>query len=74
MMADTVISNGVFNLCADKQGVFSEVMRVLKPGGVLQFADIANSKTGGRRQRSAILIFGRPELPVACRVQAGRKC
>ena len=42
--ADTVISNGVFNLCADKRGVFSEVMRVLKPGGYLQFADIANGK------------------------------
>lgn len=42
--ADTVISNGVFNLCADKHGVFSEVMRVLKPGGFLQFADIANGK------------------------------
>ncbi len=42
--ADVVISNGVFNLCADKRRVFSEVMRVLKPGGVLQFADIANGK------------------------------
>ena len=40
--ADVVISNGVFNLCADKQAVFSEVWRVLRPGGVLQFADIAN--------------------------------
>jgi ubiquinone/menaquinone biosynthesis C-methylase UbiE len=26
--ADVVISNGVFNLCADKQQVFSEAMRV----------------------------------------------
>ncbi len=42
--ADTVISNGVINLCADKQEVMSEIMRVLKPGGYLQFADIANSK------------------------------
>jgi arsenite methyltransferase len=42
--ADVVISNGVFNLCADKSLVFSEVMRVLRPGGHFQFADIANSK------------------------------
>jgi SAM-dependent methyltransferase len=40
--ADVVISNGVFNLCADKRAVFEEVRRVLRPGGVLQFADIAN--------------------------------
>jgi len=42
--ADTVISNGVINLCADKQKVLSEIRRVLKPGGHLQFADIANGK------------------------------
>src|SRR5208337_2553342 len=42
--ADVVISNGVINLCADKRQVFSEVMRVLRSGGRLQFADIANGK------------------------------
>jgi SAM-dependent methyltransferase len=41
---DVVISNGVVNLCADKRQVFAEVMRVLTPGGRLQFADIANGK------------------------------
>jgi arsenite methyltransferase len=40
--ADVVISNGVVNLCADKRAVFAEIWRVLKPGGWLQFADIAN--------------------------------
>jgi arsenite methyltransferase len=42
--ADVVISNGVFNLCADKPAVFNEVMRVLRPGGALQFADIAHGR------------------------------
>src|SRR5438445_2640132 len=42
--ADVVISNGVINLCADKKAVFEEIRRVLKPGGVLQFADIANGR------------------------------
>ena len=40
--ADVVISNGVINLCADKKQVFEEIWRVLRPGAVLQFADIAN--------------------------------
>ena len=42
--ADVVISNGVINLCADKWVVFGEIFRVLRPGGVLQFADIANGR------------------------------
>ena len=42
--ADVVISNGVINLCADKRAVLAEIRRVLRPGGVLQFADIANGR------------------------------
>jgi ubiquinone/menaquinone biosynthesis C-methylase UbiE len=42
--ADVVISNGVINLCPDKRAVFDEVRRVLRPGGHLQFADIANGR------------------------------
>lgn len=42
--ADVVISNGVINLCADKAAVFAEAYRVLRPGGAIQFADIANGK------------------------------
>ncbi len=42
--ADVVISNGVINLCPDKRAAFSEIRRVLRLGGHLQFADIANGK------------------------------
>ncbi len=42
--ADVVISNGVINLSVDKRAVFDEIHRVLRPGGVLQFADIANGR------------------------------
>ncbi len=37
---DVVISNGVINLSPDKEKLFGEIHRALKPGGRLQFADI----------------------------------
>ena len=47
---DVVISNCVINLSPDKRAVFSEIFRVLKPGGELYFADVF----AGRRVPDAI--------------------
>jgi SAM-dependent methyltransferase len=38
--ADAVISNGVLNLTPDKNEAFTEIARVLRPGGRLLLADI----------------------------------
>jgi arsenite methyltransferase len=55
--ADVVIANGVINLCPDKETVFAEAFRVLRPGGALQFADIANTKPVPEEARREIDLW-----------------
>lgn len=54
---DLVISNGVFNLCPDKNAVFAEAFRVLKPGGRIQMSDIVVAKPVPRDAKDDVALW-----------------
>jgi arsenite methyltransferase len=54
---DVVISNGVIDLVPDKDAVFSEIDRVLKPGGRLQIADVVIHKEVSEDSRKRIDLW-----------------
>jgi len=55
---DLVISNCVINLSPDKERVFSEIFRVLKPGGELYFSDVFADRRLPRSLKSDPLLYG----------------
>jgi SAM-dependent methyltransferase len=54
---DVVISNGVIDLVPDKEAVFSEIDRVLRPGGRLQIADVVIHKEVSEDARKNIDLW-----------------
>jgi arsenite methyltransferase len=55
---DVVISNCVINLSPDKLKVFSEIFRVLKPGGELYFSDVFADRRMPAEWRSDPVLLG----------------
>jgi len=54
---DVVISNGVIDLVPDKDAVFCEIDRVLRPGGRLQIADVVIHKEVSEDARARIDLW-----------------
>jgi SAM-dependent methyltransferase len=54
---DLVISNGVIDLVPDKDAVFDEIDRVLRPGGSLQIADVVIHKEVSEDARKNIDLW-----------------
>jgi ubiquinone/menaquinone biosynthesis C-methylase UbiE len=54
---DVVISNGVIDLVPDKEAVFDEIDRVLRPGGRLQVADVVIHKEVSEDARKNIDLW-----------------
>ena len=56
-VVDVIISNGVINLSPDKETVFAEALRALKPGGRLQIADIVVGREVPESARNDIALW-----------------
>jgi arsenite methyltransferase len=54
---DVVLSNGIVNLSSDKRKVFSEIYRVLRPGGRLYLADVVVQRELSLSARSNINLW-----------------